>query len=197
MDLPHDSTSSVPSASFDSTACVALAERHVPRMLQVARSILGCEHLAWDAVQDALMCLWHERHAPHDLCGWLVRTTVHKSLHHVRTRARRSRHELLAAGERDFDPAVDPAVLVARTDLARTILAAIERLPRSFREPFALRELEGLDYAEIAEQLGLAPGTVRSRIHRAKALLRASLADLVHDPALCALCQDEPAHAHG
>lgn len=166
-------------------------------MLQVARSILGSEDLAWDAVQDALMCLWHERHAPHDLCGWLVRTTVHKSLHHVRTRARRTRHELLAAGAREFDLGADPAELAARTDLARTILAAIERLPRSFREPFALRELDGLDYAEIATQLGLAPGTVRSRIHRAKASLRASLADLLHDPALCALCRDDAAHPHG
>ena len=61
----------------------------------------------------------------------------------------------------------------------------------------ALRELEGLDYAEIAARLGLAPGTVRSRIHRAKALLRTSLADLLHDPALCALCQDDGSHPHG
>ena len=55
MDFLHDSTAPSPSVSFDSTACVALAERHVPRMLQVARSILGCEDLAWDAVQDALI----------------------------------------------------------------------------------------------------------------------------------------------
>jgi RNA polymerase sigma-70 factor (ECF subfamily) len=197
MDFLHDSTAPSPSGSFDSTACVALAERHVPRMLQVARSILGCEDLAWDAVQDALMCLWHERHAPHDLCGWLVRTTVHKSLHHVRSRARRTRHELLAVGARELDLGSDPAELAARTDLARAILAAIHALPTTFREPFALRELEGLDYAEIAARLGLAPGTVRSRIHRAKALLRTSLADLLHDPALCALCQDDDSHPHG
>lgn len=197
MDFLHDSTSQAPSVSLDSSASVALAGCHVPRMLAVARSILGCEHLAWDAVQEALMCLWHERHAPHDLCGWLVRTTVHKSLHQVRSRSRRVRHELLAAGAHELDFGSDPAELAARTDLARTILAAIEQLPRSFREPFALRELDGLDYAEIAAHLALAPGTVRSRIHRAKALLRTSLAELLHDPALCALCQDDPAHPRG
>jgi RNA polymerase sigma-70 factor (ECF subfamily) len=173
---------------------VVLAERHVPRLLSVARSILGCEHLAWDAVQDALVCLWHEPCAPADLCGWLVRTTVHRSLHHARSRARRTRHEDLAWRDRLALAAEDVAQVVAAADLEQRILAAIDALPASFREPFRLRELDGLDYAEIAAKLSLPPGTVRSRIHRAKGLLRSSLAELLHDPAVCRLCRDGLEH---
>lgn len=184
-----------PFATLDPTSpsgALDAAESHVPRMLRVARSILGCEDLAWDAVQDTLMCLWHEREAPHDLRGWLVRTTVHRSLHHARCRERRRRHEDLAWRERAGECEPDPLVGVMSAELARLIRAEIAALPSPFREPFALRELSGLDYSEIAERLALAPGTVRSRLHRAKALLRGRLATLVHDPRRCGHCLPEP-----
>ena len=171
-----------------SEGALGAANSHVPRLLRVARSILGCEDLAWDAVQDALMCLWHEREAPPDLGGWLVRTTVHRSLHHARCRERRRRHEDLAWRDRAGECEPDPLQGVISTELARLIRREIAALPSPFREPFALRELSGLDYSEIAERLELAPGTVRSRIHRAKALLRGRLATLVHDPDHCGHC---------
>lgn len=168
------------------------ANSHVPRLVRVARSILGCEDLAWDAVQDALMCLWHEREAPPDLGGWLVRTTVNRSLHHARCRERRRRHEDLAWRDRAGEHEPDPLQGLMSAELARLIQAEIAALPGAFGEPFALRELSGLEYSEIAERLELAPGTVRSRIHRAKALLRGRLATLVHDPRRCGHCLPGP-----
>ena len=59
--------------------------------------------------------------------------------------------------------------------LAGAMSAALERLPENFRKPFEMRELEGMDYAEIAEALGQPIGTVRSQINRAKEALQKSL----------------------
>ena len=79
-------------------ARVDLAQPHVPRLVHVARRILGSDDLAWDAVQESLILLWHEQHAPGDLVGWLVRTVVHRSLHHARSRRRRRAHEERGGG---------------------------------------------------------------------------------------------------
>ena len=59
--------------------------------------------------------------------------------------------------------------------LAGAMSAALDRLPENFRKPFEMRELEGMDYAEIAEALGQPIGTVRSQINRAKEALQKSL----------------------
>jgi RNA polymerase sigma-70 factor, ECF subfamily len=65
-----------------------------------------------------------------------------------------------------------------RRELAADIEEAVNRLPEHYREPFLLREREGLAYEEIAEVLGIRVGTVKSRINRARAGLRESLADV-------------------
>jgi RNA polymerase sigma-70 factor (ECF subfamily) len=157
-------------------------------MLVVARRILGSDDLAWDAVQESLILLWHEEHAPHDLVGWLVRTVVHRSLHHARSQRRRRLHEERGgewARERDDDPS-RAAQLV---ELAQCVERALAQLPEPFQSTLRLRDVDGLEYAEIAERLELPVGTVRSRLHRARALLRPLLATLVHDSADCWICE--------
>src|SRR5262245_29319224 len=96
-------------------------ELHLPRLLAVARRILGSDDLAWDAIQEALMCLWHEREEPRDLRGWLVRTVVHRSLHQVRSLERRRRHELSAWRDRSPRDDADPAQLAERRALAACV----------------------------------------------------------------------------
>ena len=61
--------------------------------------------------------------------------------------------------------------------LARALQSALEALPAEQRATFVLREFEGLEYEEIARVLGLEPGTVRSRLHRARESLRRALAE--------------------
>jgi RNA polymerase sigma-70 factor (ECF subfamily) len=174
---------------------VANAELHVPRMLSVARSILGSDDLAWDAVQDALMSLWHERDAPPDLAGWLVRATTLRALHHARSLRRRRSHEGIAARlHAELD---EPDDAPERRELALLLAGAIRALPGEFREVFVARELDERSCTEIASELGIAAGTVKSRLHRAKALLRRALAELVHDEAACARCARGQALATG
>jgi len=182
------------SASVASNPRVDLndAQLHVPRLLHVARRILGSDDLAWDAVQDALILLWHEQRPPPDLPGWLVRTVVHRSLHHERTLRRRRVHEQrggVAAWE--VRGSEDPARSVENLELAALVAEAIEALPHDFAAPLRLRDIDGLEYEQIAARLELPVGTVRSRLHRARARLRSLLADLVHEHAACWICEGE------
>ncbi len=156
-------------------------------MLAVARRILGSDDLAWDAVQEAFMCLWHEPSEPADLRAWLVRTVVNKSRHQARSLARRRHHEDEAARLRE-EWGVDPHEAVEGRELARAILRAVEELPAPFADAFRLCDVEELDYSVAAQHLAIPIGTVRSRIHRARAILRRRLAHLVHDADVCAIC---------
>lgn len=71
----------------------------------------------------------------------------------------------------------DKAAMAAET--ARAVSAAIEELDDEFRLVVILRDMEGMNYAEVAEVTGVPAGTVKSRLHRARLILREKLADLV------------------
>jgi RNA polymerase sigma-70 factor (ECF subfamily) len=69
--------------------------------------------------------------------------------------------------------------LVERRELARAALEALGALPDAYRVPFVLRDLEGLEPAEIAATLGIAPELVRQRVHRARLAIKKHLENLV------------------
>ncbi len=72
---------------------------------------------------------------------------------------------------------MNPVQMLERTEQADVIRGAMEDLPVEFREILVLRHLEGLSYKEIAEIAQLPPGTVMSRLARARARLKQNLAD--------------------
>lgn len=80
------------------------------------------------------------------------------------------------------DPEPLPEELAERADLQRLLHDAIAALPPKYRQVVALRYSADLSFAEIAEALGLPENTVKTHFHRAKALLRAHLADVAADP---------------
>ena len=143
-------------------------------LLAVARRILGCGDLAWDAVQEAMIALWQEDPPPPDPRSWLTGAVVNRSLHHLRTLGRRRTHECRAA--RSCEWSVDPGRRLERGELRERLNAALSELAPEFWQALLLHELAELDYVEIARLAQVPVGTVRSRIHRAKRRLRELLA---------------------
>lgn len=159
-------------------------QSYMKRLLSLARSILGCDEQACDAVQEAFIALWKEPSLPPNPWAWLVRAVVFRSRHARRCRLRRRRHEDRAAERRPtaFDDRPDREL--ENEELRRKLEAAIEALPAEFREAFVLSEVEGLDYRAVAGRVAAPIGTVRSRIHRARARLQELLEP--ESPAACA-----------
>lgn len=174
----HDSSASLAAAAFDPFV------QHTPRLLATARAILRSEDLARDAVQEALVSCWQQQRMPADPCAWMLRTVVHRALHHSRTRSRSRRHEGFAAGLRhECDESCDPAHERDRGELGALIAKALAALAPCSRRAFVLFELEGLDYAAVGARERIPIGTVRSRLARARIALRERLGkELAGDP---------------
>jgi len=138
----------------------------------VCRRLTGNEADAADAAQESLIAI--VRGLPRfdgrsRLSTWVYRIAVNASLDELRRRRRRPDLGLDASfdfGAEKGSPGGSEGV-ADRLDID----AALLRLPVDFRAPVVLRDLCGLDYAEIAEVLDLPAGTVRSRISRGRAAL--------------------------
>ncbi len=116
--------------------------------------------------------------------GWLNRVTTNLFLDLVRRR-RRSADTLLdhrRAGWEPVDAAADPGSVALRDELDDDVEAALASLPPTYREAVVLYDVHGLRCAEIAELVGIKPGTVRTRIHRGRRLLRDALAHRAPTP---------------
>jgi RNA polymerase sigma-70 factor, ECF subfamily len=161
----------------DRRALDQLLRRHHDRIHALCRRICGNDADALDATQDALIAIVRglDRFDGRAAFGtWAYRIATNACLDELRRRKRRPEpglpeHE---RPQRDHGPGVDAAV----TDQL-VVGAALEALPPDFRAAVVLRDLCSLDYQEIAEVLGIPPGTVRSRIARGRAALARDLSD--------------------
>jgi RNA polymerase sigma-70 factor (ECF subfamily) len=162
----------------DRDALDALLRRHYDRLYALCRRMTGNDADALDAAQDALIAI--VRGLPRFRAGarfstWAYRVATNACLDELRRRRRRPEPGLAdldhaRAGIGSATDGVD-----ARVDIDR----ALASVAAEFRAPVVLRDLCGLDYAEIAEVLEVPVGTVKSRIARG----RAALADLLGNPA--------------
>lgn len=141
-----------------------------------AKRLLGCDHLADDAVQEALVALWRLDEPPRDPDAWLARAVVLRCRQLRRSMRRRRHHEHVASAHCDLHSGCDNPLHVAVAHEAGARLAQVlDTLPGTQRRAFELYTQTGLDYAGVAARLGLPVGTVRSRLHRARAAIEAAL----------------------
>jgi RNA polymerase sigma-70 factor, ECF subfamily len=124
-------------------------------------------------VQETFLQAWksfHRFEAGTNLRAWLYKIMF--NLHY--TSLRRNKLELVPVEETIFDTlAYDPPTPQFVTE--EEVLGALERLPRDFQVPVILADIEELSYLEIAEVLNIPKGTVMSRLHRGRKLLRLEL----------------------
>jgi RNA polymerase sigma-70 factor (ECF subfamily) len=155
----------------------ALPAPDLQRARAIARRLLGCDHLAADAVQEALLALWQQAEVPAPPTGWLLRAVVHRCRHLRRSLRRRLHHEHHAGTAHcALHQGCDNPLHVAYAhELGERLDAARAALPAGQRAVFERSERHGLDYAAIAAELGVPIGTVRSRLHRARFALEQAL----------------------
>lgn len=161
----------------------ALMRQHNRRMFRIARAILRNDAEAEDIVQDAFVKAFTELDTlrdPGSVAAWLARITANLAISRIRLLKRRGRI-VLAEGELKDRPDYmesdqrTPERLTAISDVRRLLESAIDRLPDGFREVFMLRVVEQMSVEETASTLGILAQTVKSRLHRAKAMLRSDL----------------------
>jgi RNA polymerase sigma-70 factor (ECF subfamily) len=158
-----------------------VARDHGRFLYTVAYRLVGNEYDAQDLVQEALLRVRKglERYEPGSLEGWLARIVTNVFLDDVRRRKRRPTDALPDDPERVL-PA-SPSADEASTELSGDIQAALASLPEEFRVPVVLCDVADQSYEQISAALGVPIGTVRSRIHRGRRMLRNALTEHSYD----------------
>lgn len=148
-----------------------------PRLVAQLTALIGNRAEAQDCVQDAFVRAWDRRL---DLESWAardawVRTTAHRLA--VSRWRRWRRGQALGAQAADTQARLRDATGTDASDIRADLLAAIATLPMPQREAIVLHYLADRSIAQIADELRVAEGTVKARLHRARAALNAQLND--------------------
>jgi RNA polymerase sigma-70 factor (ECF subfamily) len=164
--------------SGDADAFGELLARHRPSALRVATIVLGTATGADDVVQDADLRAWNARTTVDPERGfrsWYLRVVANAARNRRRSFGRHAALELRHARAVPPDPVPDPADHAVSDEERQLVLHALNHLRRDDRLVIALRHFEQLSEAEMADVLGCAPGTVKSRLSRAIGRLRRQL----------------------
>ncbi len=172
----------------DHAAFESLMRRHNGKLFRVARAILKDDAEAEDALQDAYLAAY--RHMG-DFNGgaqvgtWLTRIVINQALMRLR---RQKRDPVVvplderpgiepdnAEAEAPDEHAESPPRAALRAEVRRLLERRIDELPVAFRTVFVMREVEDMTVQEIGDCLSIPAATVRTRLFRARALLRAAL----------------------
>jgi RNA polymerase sigma-70 factor (ECF subfamily) len=156
-----------------------IVRAHSSRVYRLAYRLTGNQHDAEDLTQEVFVRVFRSlsSYTPGTFEGWLHRITTNLFLDSAR-RKQRIRFEGLGdeVAQRMQGTELTPAQVWDERHFDGDIQAALRALPPEYRAPVVLCDIEGFSYEEIAATLGVKLGTVRSRIHRGRAQLRAALA---------------------
>ncbi|MGN6820725.1 MAG: RNA polymerase sigma factor [Sphingomonas sp.] len=173
----------------DHDAFRAIMTRGNQQLFRVARSIVRDEAEAEDVLQESYLRAFRAIagfRGDADVMTWLTRIVVNEARGRLRARRPTVEIDAIEQAQRSgaaiiafpLPPGVPTPEAAAETiHLRRMIESAIDDLPEPFRLTFILRDVHGCDTAETAAALDIAEATVKTRLHRARRLMRAALDD--------------------
>ena len=173
-------------AAGDDAACTRLVTDHQRMVYQLALHLLGDPQEALDLSQEVFLrvfrTLAHFR-GQSTLKTWIYRIVVNQASNRMRWWRRRRQsmqvrleeHAAVHGELPELRLHALPERVFQQRETAGRVWDALDRLPLDQRAAIVLREIEGLSYEEIAESLGVAVGTVKSRLARARGTLRSAL----------------------
>ncbi len=165
-----------------------LMRRHNQRVYRAVRALIRDEAEAEDAMQQAYLSAYlnlAQFAGAAKLSTWLVRIAVNEALARLRRRARFVTLDAVLDSEEPTralapaPPTENPEAHAMSNELSAIVQRAIDALPEAYGVVFMLREVEGMDTAETAEALGLSADVIKTRLSRARAMLRERLLEAV------------------
>ncbi len=172
-------------AAGDDSAFAELVAEHQRMVVQLAMNLLGDRDEAMDLSQDVFIRVFRtigQFRGQSALRTWIYRIAVNQARNRHRFWRRRRRSDQVsldahveAHGDFQCGAESGPDRILAQKELAARLKDALDALPFDQRTVVVLREVDGLSYDEIAFSLGVAVGTVKSRLTRARQTLRAGL----------------------
>lgn len=174
----------VGTARFDATGDVSdmpswsdLVAQHGDRVYRLAFRLSGNAHDAEDITQEAFIRVFRslDKYKPGTFEGWMHRIVTNLFLDLARRRARIRFEALPEDAERVPGRERSPEQVLSEESFDPVLQTALANLSPEFRAAVVLSDIEDLSYEEVGRILGVKMGTVRSRIHRGRAALRAEL----------------------
>lgn len=163
-----------------------IIKTHNQRLYRIARGVVRNDAEAEDVVQEAYMRAFASLEAfrgDASLATWLSRITINEALGRLRKRKRTVAMPAEAQiirfplNPNDLNPSDDPERTMAQRQILGLVERATDSLPDVYRTVFIARVIEGLSIEETADLLGIRPETVKTRLHRARTLVRKALDD--------------------
>ena len=153
----------------DATAVRELYKLYAPRVYAIVKRLAGDDALAEDWAQEAWVRIFRALgsfRGEARFTTWLHRIAVNSALHGRRWRDRRTRHETV------LDETVPVRVVTDDALLRMKLEKAMKQLPERMRQVIVLHDVEGYTHEDIAEFLGVTPGTSKSQLFKARARMR-------------------------
>jgi RNA polymerase sigma-70 factor, ECF subfamily len=191
---PPDPEDEVVGAPCGAVTAESVFREHGDRVFSLARRMVDNDADAEDVTQEVLVQVVRKLdtfRGEAALTTWLHRVTVNAALALRRRRAARRERPLGATPEHTLEDSVAPARDRRRAspdeqalgrELRQVIESAIQRLPRLYRDTYVLADVDGLSNAEVGATLGLSLPAVKSRLHRARLMMRDALAPFFEEP---------------
>ncbi|AHG49389.1 RNA polymerase sigma factor (plasmid) [Rhizobium leguminosarum bv. trifolii CB782] len=172
----------------DEPAIRAIVQRHNQRLFRTARAVIRSDWEAEDVVQAAYVRAFTNLgtfRGEAELSTWLTRITLNEALGRVRSRKNTTGIEEIDMQTRSRGGEVlqfpsllcagDPETELSRSQARQLLEHAVDELPDDFRAIFVLRDVEGMSTDEAASYLGIRPETAKTRLHRARKMMRQSI----------------------